>query len=106
MFVLNVCLVHQAWNFECPDSIREILSLSVIQSQYETRGALMKLLKRPVAKSTKYGLNSIAFQSVINWNQLQINNPTIDLSSISYLKTKKIVKNFVKVVLPRLATSY
>ena len=106
VFVLNVCLVHQAWNFECPDSIREILSLSVIQSQYETRGALMKLLKRPVAKSTKYGLNSITYQSVINWNQLQINNPTIDLSSISYLKTKKIVKNFVKVALPRLATSY
>ena len=76
------------------------------KSQYETRGALMKLLKRPVAKSTKYGLTSITYQSVINWNQLQINNPTIDLLSISYLKTKKIVKNFVNVALPRLATSY
>ena len=91
MFVLNVCLVHQAWNFECPDSIREILSLSVIQSQYETRGALMKLLKRPVAKSTKYGLNSITYQSVINWNKLQINNPTIDLSSISKPKKDQLL---------------
>ena len=96
IFSLNICLVYQSLTQLNPTSIQEILNLSYIQNRFNTRGAAIKLLTRPYAKTTRHGLNSIRYFSILNWNSLQICHSEVDLTSCSYSKIKKLALTYCK----------
>ena len=53
----------------------------------------MQTLARPVANTTKYGIKSLKYQLVLDWNKLQRLRKDLNLASASLSKVKTIVKN-------------
>ena len=56
------------------------LNIQSLPDKYLTRSKKIKLLKRPYARTTKYGINSMRYQIVLNWNSLQKLFNNIDLT--------------------------
>ena len=71
VFTKNIQLVYQSLNNKTPKAVQDVLNLRFVSNPFTTRGATTKLLSRPMIKTTKYGIKSIKYQVVINWNELQ-----------------------------------
>ena len=92
VFKCNIKLVHQTINKLSPQALQDSLSFKSLSHQHQTRNRNLKLLERSKAKTLTYGLKSVKYQSLLNWNQLLLHFKE-DLSSISpYLLNKKINK--------------
>jgi len=91
----NIKLAYQALNNITPIAVKNILNLCYISTPYPTRGASLKLLSRPLVKTTKFGIKSIKYQTVLNWNNLQNEFKNIDLTSTELSKVNKLAKDFV-----------
>ena len=90
----NVLLIHDTINEKSPPSISDILDLKNYDETHSTRGRNLGLLTRPLCKTTKYGINSITYQSILNWNELQLHHQDIDLAKICRSKLKKLTIEF------------
>ena len=93
VFKCNVKLVHQTINKISPKVLQESFDFKVLSHAYETRNRNLKLLERPKAKTLNYGLKSVKYQSILNWNQLLLHSKE-DLSSISLYLLNKRGDNF------------
>ena len=91
----NVCLVHQTLNNVSPSDTCSTLKLNYQQGHYSTRGSSIKLLKRPAVRTTRFGLNSVKYQCVLNWNTLQNTLTQYDLASLKFGKLKRTYKNLL-----------
>ena len=48
----------------------------------------------PNCKTTRYGINSIIYQSILNWNEIQTHYKEIELSTISKAYIKQLAYKF------------
>ena len=96
IFLLNALTAYDNLNRLSPIAVQQILNLEYLSNQYRTRGVQNNLLKRPFARTTKYGINSIKYQTVLNWNDLQISFEKTDLTSVRRTKFKAMIKEFLK----------
>ena len=70
MFQLNILLAHDILNLASPVAVQQVLNIQSLPDRYLTRGKEIKLLKRPFVRTTKYGINSMRYQIVLNWNNI------------------------------------
>ena len=63
--------------------------LGVNSASHITRGKTLGLLKTPQCETTKFGLRSVIYQSILNWNELQQKFSNINLPTISRPKVQK-----------------
>ena len=89
-FSNNIILIYQILNKNSPLEIQSSFNLKYISNSHSTRGCTNKLLAKPKVKTTNYGLNSIIYQSISNWNTLQNYFFGIDLSNITLFKLKHL----------------
>ena len=92
VFKLNILLAHDILNLASPVAVQQVLNLQFLPERYLTRGKEIKLLKRPYVRTTKYGINSMRYQIVLNWNSLQKLFSTIDLASLRRIRINKLLK--------------
>ena len=87
----NIQLVHQSLNNNVPEAVQYILDLYFITNPFCTRSQSNKLLSKPLVKTTKFGIKSVKYQAVIEWNELQNNFKGVDLSSSRLTKVNKLI---------------
>ena len=59
---------------------------------YQTRSATQNLLDVPLARTNKYGKESVKYQCVRDWNNFKKKFPQIPENKLSYMKIKRILK--------------
>ena len=62
---------------------------------YQTRSQTQNLLDVPLARTTKYGKESVKYQCIREWNNLKENSPKIPENKLSDMKIKKILKQAI-----------
>ena len=82
VFKLNILLPHGILNLTSPIAVQHILNIQILSKMYLTRGKEIKLLKMPYVRFTEYGINSMRYQIVLNWNSLQKLFTNMDLSLV------------------------
>ena len=95
IFSLNVKLVHQTLNKVTLVAVGNKLNYNFPAHSYFTRTSNIPLIKKPKAKTLNYGLNSIGFQSVHNWNELLLYFRQ-DLTTLSEYCLCKEISNYFK----------
>ena len=91
VFKLNILLAHDILNLASPVAVQQVLNIQYLPDKYLTRGKGIKLLKRPYVRTTKYGINSMRYQIVLNWNSLQKLFNDIDLASLRRIRINKLL---------------
>ena len=94
IFYLNIKVVHEALNEILPKALQNLYKFQAISHQHSTRNNKLKLLERPKTKNLNYGLNSIQYQAILNWNQLLLYTKE-DLVSFSKKQLKVSVSDFI-----------
>ena len=87
LFSFNIHLVYKCLNNLSPTNIQDTLGLCYHTHFYSTRSLTCKLLQRPKMQTEKYGINSIQYQCILNWNTLQSLYPNLDLSTLAVAKS-------------------
>lgn len=95
-FMLNIYLVHNTLNKLSPLAIQNILNLNHLPETHSTRAFIKKLLIRPGAKTIKFGISSINYQCVLDWNLLQNYYGLFDLASTSFFKIKQLTSSYLR----------
>lgn len=93
--LLNVILILQVLNGLTPSKIINTYNLSYYPENHFTRGRSMNLLARSQCRTLRYGINSIVYQSILQWNELQSLYPRLDLTLISKSNLISIYKSFL-----------
>ena len=96
LFVSNISIVHRTLNHLTPRSVQNSLSLSYHSHSYPTRCTKSKLLQRPNVKTEHYGINSIHYKSILNWNALQSNFTDINLVTVGHSRLKRLAISFLR----------
>ena len=91
----NILLIQQILLNNCPPRVSTVFSLSYYQHNHRTRGNANNLLSRPLCRTLSYGINSISYQSIIQWNDFQQKNPEITFIEISKSKLNTIYTKFL-----------
>ena len=83
---------------EPPDSniIWRVRGNPTLPDRYLTRGKQIKLLKRPYVRTTRYGINSMRYQMVLNWNNLQKHFDRVDPTSAGQTKVNMLLRLYLK----------
>lgn len=81
----NVLLVQQILNKDCPSTVSSIFSLNYYQHGHVTRSSTNGLLSRPLFRTQMYGINSVTYQSILQWNELQEVFPETTLTELTNL---------------------
>ena len=95
VFQCNITLVHETLNKLSPLALQNTLNFKAISHQHQTRNRNLKLLERRKAKTLNFGLKSIQYQSLLNWNQLLLHSKT-DLSLLSKYMLRKKINDFLQ----------
>ena len=90
----NILLVYNILQSLSPNDICNHFNLKLTQSIHRTRISSIKLLNRPLVRTSKFGINSILYQCIINWNNFQQHFNRHDLSSLSPGQLKSKCKSF------------
>lgn len=96
LFLSNVLLISKSLSGLSPISIINTLDLNYPSHSYSTRCSIAKLLSRPKVRTRQYGLNSIRYQSILNWNCLQTRYPQHNLDTASIAKIKTLSKAYMR----------
>ena len=91
----NLVLVHEALNKSCPRDIINTFNLKYYNNSHITRGNTSRLLAKPTCRTLNFGLNSVTYQSISHWNEIQLRFKDTDLSLISKPKFYQLALNFV-----------
>ena len=84
----NILLISDIFKLVAPQRIIDLFDLRHYPHSYLTRGKASKLLLKPQIRTTKFGVNSIVFQSMVHWNQLQSLYPSYDLAFVPNFEIK------------------
>ena len=95
IFKCNITLVHETLNSLSPLALQNTLNFKNISHQHNTRNRNLKLLERHKARTLNFGLRSIQYQSLLNWNQ-QILHSRKYLKILSPYMMKKEIKHFLQ----------
>ena len=95
IFLSNASLIHQTINSITPLAIQHTFNLNQLPQTHVTRRQNAKHLTTPSVRTTKFGLNSVRFQAITNWNTLLMHFKDIDLTSVSKSKLKSLVSKFL-----------
>ena len=71
IFLSNIILIYQILNDISPIDICNIFNLHYQSSNHLTRSVSQKQLSRPMVRTTSFGLQSIQYRSILNWNSLK-----------------------------------
>lgn len=93
--VRNVSLIHQILTNQCPTRVSSIFSLSYYHHGHHTRGNNINLLSRPLCRTLAYGVNSITYQSILHWNELQQIHHDMILTELSKRRLYHIHSNLM-----------
>jgi len=89
---LNILLVHQCLNLCAPIDLYSLFSFTHLTQRIQTRGATKQTLTRPCVNSTTFGIKSITYSSISDWNSLIPAYPNTNLKTISFSKLQSLVK--------------
>ena len=95
VFKCNITLVHETLNNLSPRALQNTLNFKTLSHQHNTRNLNLKLLERRKARTLNFGLKSIQYQSLLNWNQLLLNSKK-DLKNLSPHMLKKQINDFLQ----------
>ena len=93
--LLNIISISNVLTNSAPQALINIYNLSQYPDSYNTRGYVLGLLARPVKRTKKYGLSSIIYQSVVQWNEFQLHFPNSNISIMSIPKISKLYKSII-----------
>ena len=79
--------MHEALNEILPNALQNLFTFQAISRQHYTKNNKVKLMERPKTKNLNYGLRSIQYQAILNWNQLLLHTKE-DLASFSKKQLK------------------
>jgi len=96
VFTMNITLVHAVLCRSTSEAIQKTLNLEYLSDSYFTRGVSVKLLSRPYARTTNFGIYSITYQCILNWNTLQQQFRNIDLTFLRLTVIKNLSKSYCK----------
>lgn len=96
VFKLNITLAHEILNHVSPIAVQQSLNLEYLPATRITRGIQKKLLKRPYVRTTKHGIYSMRYQSVIHWNRLQNYFEKVDLTTTRQTKINTMLHDYLK----------
>ena len=91
--LLNVCLICSVLSKTAPTVLINVYNLKMYTDSHNTRGNSLGLIARPICRTFQYGINSIVYQSLVQWNELQLLYPGLDLSNFSTNKLTKLYKS-------------
>ena len=94
VFKLNITLAHEILNHVSPIAVQQSLNLEYLPVTRITRGNQKKLLKRPYVRTTKHGIYSMRYQSVIHWNRLQNYFERVDLTTTRQTKINTMLHDY------------
>ena len=83
----NVLLIYNILNGKSPPRVTELFHLTPYPEHHSTRGSSKNMLVKPICRTTIYGINSIIYQSIVHWNEMQKHCPLPECLTISNLKT-------------------
>jgi hypothetical protein len=92
--LMNLTLIHQLLKGKCPSEISNTYGLTYYNGAHVTRGKTIGLLSKPNTRTSRYGLNSVIFQSVSHWNILQSYFKHLDLALVNHSKLQKLCSEF------------
>ena len=90
----NILLVHDILNEQSPIDITNTYNLRNYTGTHNTRGKILGLFAKPQCRTSKFGLNSVIYQSILNWNELQYHFKDTNISSISRSQLQRLAFNF------------
>ena len=96
VFKLNIILAHEILNHISPIAVQQSLNLEYLPVTQITRGTQKKMLKRPYVRTTKHGIYSMRYQSVIHWNRLQKYFEKVDLVTTRQTKINTMFHDYLK----------
>ena len=94
VFYSNIKLTYDILKLNAPIELQNILKLNYYDYSINTRGNSRRLLRRPEIMTTKYGLYSIRYRLVLNWNALQT-FISKELTTLSSLKVRSLATEFL-----------
>ena len=95
VFIANIKLVHQALNNLLPAALSNVLRLQYVTNNILTRAQTDRLLERFEVRTSTFGIFSISYQCIINWNELQNFNSPAFLTNLSYSQLRKKTLEFL-----------
>ena len=99
--LLNILFIHKYLNFNLLSDLCDTFNFVYIDHNYATRNRTMGLLKLPlVSTTTYYGLQTLSYQAVSQWNSLQqLNSDTLladmSLSSLKSFVTSELRRHYI-----------
>ena len=71
VFIANVKLTYQALKNLLPRALSNVLRLQYVVNNFYTRAQTDNLLKRFEVRTSTFGIHSVSYQCITNWNKLQ-----------------------------------
>ena len=92
---LNTLFVHQALNTKLPPQVCNTFNFTKPIHNLNTRGSSIGLLTQANVNTIHFGIWSLKFQCVKNWNFFQNHFKSIDLASVSPQKLKTLLYEYL-----------
>ena len=97
VFLCNIKTVSKTLRNQSLVAVSNVLNLSYVSNTVVTRGNTSKMLNRFEARTSVYGIFSVRYQSIIQWNKLQTFYSHSLLSRLSLDKLKRKTLEFLSV---------
>ena len=91
--LLNIILIYQYLNSNLPLDLLGTLVFEKVAHAYPTRSQSMGLLKLPRVSTSTYGLKSLSYKAISQWNNFQAIFSSDNLANIPLISLKDIVKS-------------
>ena len=92
--VLNIQFIHNFLNSELPEDTLNTFAFTKISHSHRTRGNALGLLVEPDFKTRTFGTHSLSKTSVTDWNNLQCQHPSINLSNTNRKQIKTLATQY------------
>ena len=89
VFIENVKLTYQSLNSLLPHTLSNVLRLQYVVNNFYTRAQTNNLLKRFEVRTSTFGIHSVSYQCITNWNKLQSHILSCSLKNLSLSSKKK-----------------
>ena len=92
--IQNMLLVYYSLNNRLPLSLNNIYQYTQNIHNHNTRSSAKLKLTLPKVDTTTYGLNSIKYQSITDWNKLIDEYPAIKFHELKRSSFKRILMHY------------
>ena len=95
VFIANVKLTYQALNNLLPCALSNVLRLHYVVNNFYTRAQTDNLLKRFEVRTSTFGIHSVSYQCIKNWNKLQSHILPCSLKNLSHSQLRRKTLEFL-----------